>query len=95
MVDFHCGDAVTGCEFVARGERIPEVLLEALRHLRDQHRETLTLARIREVQRHLHDDGSEEHLRSLARARGDRAARGGAGGDPRGTPGEGPGIAVA
>jgi predicted small metal-binding protein len=95
MVDFHCGDAVTGCEFVARGERIPEVLLEALRHLRDRHRETLTLERIREVQRHLHDDGSEEHLGSLARARRERAARGGAGGDPRSPPGEGPGTAVA
>ncbi len=95
MVDFHCGDAVTGCEFVARGERIPEVLLAALRHLRDQHRETLTLERIREVQRHLHDDGSEEHLVSLARSGRDRAARDGAGGDPDRPPGEGPATAVA
>jgi predicted small metal-binding protein len=90
MIDFHCGDAVRGCGFVARGERIPEVLLGALQHLRDHHGETLTLARIREVQRHLHDESSGEHLRSLARARREEAGRGGTGADHPPTPGAGP-----
>jgi hypothetical protein len=51
-----------------------EVLLLAVKHAQGEHHLPVTLKLVRDIQRSIHDDGSDEHLRSQARA--DAAAAG-------------------
>ncbi|GEJ57197.1 DUF1059 domain-containing protein [Anaeromyxobacter diazotrophicus] len=66
MKDFHCSDAGMKCDFVARGESKDEILRQAGQHAQQAHQMTVTPELAKKVETLIHDEGSEEHRRSMA-----------------------------
>ena len=66
MKDFHCRDAGMKCDFVARGESKEEILRQAGEHAQRAHHLTVTPELEKRVESLIHDEGSEQHLRSMS-----------------------------
>jgi predicted small metal-binding protein len=65
MRDFHCRDAGMKCDFIARGNSNKEILDQATQHARQAHNMTVTPDLAKKVEGLIHDEGSDEHRRSL------------------------------
>jgi predicted small metal-binding protein len=67
MKDFHCRDAGTSCDFVARGNSNQEILDRVGQHARAQHNMQMTPEMSRTVEGLIHDESRKAHRRSTER----------------------------
>lgn len=67
MKDFHCKDTGFVCDYVARGDSNEDIMKKAAEHAEKVHQMSVTPELAQKVESLIHDEGSQEHMRSMGK----------------------------